>query len=268
MIDIHSHILPGLDDGSETIEDSIEMLRMAAASGTTDIVATPHANMEFEFDPAEVEGKIAALQAAAGAAPRIHYGCDFHLTPENIESALREPGKYSINHRGYLLVEFADSFIPKSTGDIFSTMLDAGIRPIITHPERNRLLQKMTEELESWVEMGCLVQVTAQSLLGFFGNRAKESSHDLMARRLVHFLASDAHDVEHRTTELRPAWEYVGEHFGADTARLLLQDNPRAVLDGTPIRPGGLTRRKNWWSSLFPRRTGSRKADAAVATRC
>src|SRR5450755_2798786 len=102
MIDIHSHILPGLDDGSKSLEESVEMLR----------------------------------QAAAGDAPRIHYGCDFHLTLENIDDALRSPEKYSIDHRGYLLVEFSDFLIPKTTSEIFARLIGAGLRPIVTHPER------------------------------------------------------------------------------------------------------------------------------------
>src|ERR1039457_2850935 len=99
MIDIHSHILPGLDDGSESLEESVEMLRQAAAAGTSDIVASPHANQDYAFDPLLVERRIGELQAAVGDAPQIHYGCDFHLTLENIDDALRSPGKYSIDHR-------------------------------------------------------------------------------------------------------------------------------------------------------------------------
>ena len=181
MIDIHSHILPEQDDGSKSLEESVEMLVMARASGTTDIVATPHANSEFRFDPAEVEQKIAQLQKAVGGLPRIHYGCDFHLTPENIEDALGSPGKYSINHRGYLLVEFADTFIPKATSQIFERMLDADLHPIITHPERNALLQKRLPDLESWVEMGCLIQVTASPIesgdLRVYGAHEARRSH-------------------------------------------------------------------------------------------
>src|ERR1035441_3996320 len=93
MIDIHSHILPGLDDGSKSLEESVAMLRQAAAAGTTDIVASPHANQEYNFGPLVVERKIGELQAAAGESPQIHYGCDFHLTLENIEDALRFPGR-------------------------------------------------------------------------------------------------------------------------------------------------------------------------------
>lgn len=258
MIDIHSHILPGLDDGSETIENSIEMLRMAAAAGTTDIVATPHANSEFAFSPEEVEQKIIDLQNAAGESPRIHYGCDFHLTPENIEEALRSPAKYSINHQGYLMVEFADTFIPKATSDIFARMLSAGLFPVITHPERNALLQKRLPDLEAWAEMGCYLQVTGQSVLGGFGRHAKEFSHTLLSQGLVHFLASDAHDVKHRTTVLRPAWDYVEDQFGAETAQLLLEDNPARALVGEPLPLQSVApRRKRWF--FFGRNERSRK---------
>ena len=186
MIDIHSHILPGLDDGSESLEESVEMLRQAAAAGTSDIVASPHANQDYAFDPLLVERRIGELQAAVGDAPQIHYGCDFHLTLENIDDALRSPGKYSIDHRGYLLVEFSDFLIPKTADQVFARMMQVGLRPIVTHPERNQLLQRRLPELEAWVAQGVHLQVTAQSLMGRFGKTARQFAHELMGRGLVH----------------------------------------------------------------------------------
>jgi protein-tyrosine phosphatase len=249
MIDIHSHILPGLDDGSESLEDSVAMLRQAAEAGPTDIVASPHASPKYEFDPLVVEAKIGELQAAIGDTPRIHYGCDFHLTMENIDDALRSPGKYSIDHRGYLLVEFSDFLIPKSTDEIFSRMMHVGIRPVVTHPERNQILQTRMDELESWVSQGAHVQVTAQSLTGRFGKTARRCAHELMDRGLVHFLASDAHDTKWRTTPLDETWRYVDERFGPEVARRLLEDNPRSVLAGVPLSPEPLPiKRKKWYS--------------------
>src|SRR5437660_437298 len=141
------------------------MVRMAAKAGTTDIVASPHANQDYKFDPQVVEQKIGEVQAAVGDSPQIHYGCDFHLTVENIEDALRSPGKYSINHRGYLLVEFSDFLIPKTTAEIFRRLICAGMCPIVTHPERNALLRARVPEMAEWVSAGALLQVTAQSLL-------------------------------------------------------------------------------------------------------
>ena len=251
MIDIHSHILPGLDDGSHSPEDSLAMLQMAAAAGTTDIVASPHANHEYRFDPGLVEDQIAELQAAIGDTPQIHYGCDFQLTPENIEDAVRSPAKYSINHRGYLLVEFSDYMIPKTTSEIFARLIRAGLCPIVTHPERNQLLQVRLPELAEWVAEGALVQVTAQSMLGLFGKSAKAAAHQLMTQGLVHFLASDAHNLKHRTTALDAAWRYVEASFGAEAAVRVFEENPRAVLAGVPINSAPYALKKRKWFGLW-----------------
>jgi protein-tyrosine phosphatase len=255
MVDIHSHILPDQDDGARTFEESLSMVRMAAAAGTTDIVASPHADSQFAFDPAVVERKIAELQQAAGDAPRIHYGCDFHLTPENIEDAIAAPGKYSIAHKGYILVEFSDSMVPRKMDSIFSRMLASGLRPILTHPERNPLLVKKLPELELWVRQGCLIQVTAQSFLGRFGRSAKSASRKLIERGLVHFLASDAHDCTYRPPLLEEAWRYTARHYGEETARILLEDNPRAVLTGAGLPFAEMEVKKRKWFSRFHSQT-------------
>lgn len=238
MIDIHSHILAGVDDGAGSLEESIRMLRIAARCGTTDIVATPHANLEYAFDPEECSRKIAELIEVAGPAPRIHRGCDFHLSYENIQRALAEPSRFTINGRSYLLVEFPDLLIFKSSAEIFDLLMGAGMVPIITHPERNPLLHQRLEELESWVERGCLLQVTAQSFLGRFGRQAKEFSDLLVRRGLVHLVASDAHDAEDRTPDLSGAFAYLTRKFGAEVATRLLVTNPGRVLEGAPVETG------------------------------
>ena len=255
MIDVHSHILPGLDDGAGTLEESVEMVRMAQAAGTTDIVASPHANIEYEFVQEVVEAKIAEVGAAAGEGIRIHYGCDFHLTMENIADALAHPGKYAIGHRCYLLVEFADIAIPKFTTDIFGEMIAAGIRPVVTHPERNPLLQRRLPELEIWVGMGCLLQVTALSFSGRFGRAAEAFSRELMGRGLVHVIASDAHDTRHRPPVLDGTFQHISREYGEETAVATMLENPRAVISGTPLPPGPMPapRRKKWYQRLAPR---------------
>ncbi|MBK5291626.1 MAG: exopolysaccharide biosynthesis protein [Acidobacteriia bacterium] len=235
MIDIHSHILYGLDDGSRSLEESVAMVRMAAENGTSDIVASPHANLEFRFQPELVQKRIAEVQEAAGAATRIHYGCDFHLSYDNIQDAIAHPGRYSINHRNYILVEFSDLTIFHTTTSIFEQLLQAGLSPIITHPERNLLLQQRRKELEGWVEMGCFIQVTGQSFLGRFGNRARDFSCLLMNHGMVHFIASDAHDLQHRPTTLEPVRKHLVAEYGEAAARRLLVENPKAVLEGSPL---------------------------------
>lgn len=250
MVDIHSHILSGIDDGARSLEESVAMLRVAADSGTTDIVATPHANSEFTFDPDLIGRKITELQAAAGPVPRIHRGCDFHLTLENIQDALANPPKYSINHFCYLLVEFSDLLIPRTTQEIFDRLQGAGLTPIVTHPERNALLHKKLDQLQSWVENGALVQVTAGSLLGGFGRAAKSVATELMNRNLVHFIASDAHDSRHRTPVLRDAYEFVCKTWNPGLAKLLFTTAPQAAIAGEEIAlidPSPVPRKRKWY---------------------
>lgn len=248
MIDIHAHILPELDDGPRTMQQSVAMLRLAAQSGTSDIVATPHANLEFSFDPEVVAGKIAELRAAAGEVPRIHSGCDLHLSLDNVQDAVAHPARYTINQRGYLLVEFSDLMVVRSSQEIFSQMRAAGITPVITHPERNWLLQQRLDELALWVQSGCALQITAQSLFGRFGGEARAFARELLQRNLVHFIASDAHDPEDRTPRLDQAWRWAASQYGPERAQVLLIENPRAALTGGAIRtPPAARRRRFWW---------------------
>jgi protein-tyrosine phosphatase len=247
VVDIHCHILPGVDDGPRTLEESVAMARMAAASGTTDIVATPHANNHYVYDEALIEAKLADLRAAAGEVIRLHRGCDFHLTPENIRDALAAPAKYSVAGNGYLLVEFSDYSVPETAGDIFRKMLSAGLYPVVTHPERNPLLRERLELVELWVDQGCFVQVTALSVLGRFGKAAKEASDRLLRSSLVHFLASDAHDCQRRTPALDAAWKQVSKELGECAARGLLETNPAAALAGRKVERVRIDSRKKWF---------------------
>lgn len=237
MVDIHSHILPGVDDGPETLEDALAMVRMAAAAGTTDIVATPHADLQFRFQPELVHQKIAELTDACGNIPRIHSGCDFHLHWDNIRDALENPARYTINHKRYLLVEFSELLIPKSTDEVFDRMLAAGITPVVTHPERNGLLHRRIEQIAGWVTRGAFVQITGQSFLGRFGREAKSVSEELMKRRLVHFIASDAHDTRRRPPVLTEARQYVAKHYGEERAERLFTANPGKTLTGDDLDP-------------------------------
>jgi len=252
MVDIHSHVLYGLDDGAKTVEQSLAMLELAAADGTTDIVATPHANGQYAFDPDLIDQRIAELD---GRAPvRIHRGCDFHLQFDNIQDALAHPDKYTVNHKGYLLVEFPDLAIFANTDRILSQLLDSGMIPIITHPERNDKLQRRVDDLAEWVEMGCYVQVTAGSCTGMFGKDPKAAADALFKRGLVHFIASDAHDTRRRPPTLSAAYAALAEKWGEDAIRPLFDDHPRAVLTGDQIefefQPAAIKRRKwyQFWS--------------------
>lgn len=211
------------------------MLRLAAADGTADIVASPHANNEFRFDPELIAAKMEELRSAVNGAVRIHAGCDFHLSYDNILDAIEHPTKYTINHKRYVLVEFSDLLIPRTTDDVFEQMQSAGMIPIITHPERNMLLQQRLPKLEAWAESGCLLQVTALSLLGRFGKQAKAFTDLLLSKDLAHIVASDAHDTRYRPPQLKAAFEYVSKMCGPERAERLFITNPAATLTGDPI---------------------------------
>jgi protein-tyrosine phosphatase len=230
MIDIHSHILWGIDDGATSLDDSLAMLRAAAAAGTTDIVATPHANSRYQFDPATIAMRIEELRAHHPGLPHIHSGCDFHVSALNIEDALLNPTKYTINSGQYLLVELPEMFSPASITHILRRLLDEGMLPIVTHPERNPVLQESLEIVDRWIGEGCLIQITAQSLKGRFGQLAKRVALSCLRTGRAHFIASDAHDVIDRPPRLDGIADVLQKEIGESLTRRLLVENPQAVI--------------------------------------
>jgi protein-tyrosine phosphatase len=237
MIDIHHHLLFGLDDGPSDIETSLAMIDMAAGDGITHIVCTPHANARWAFDLEVNRQKVEELTSRMAAKVTLGLGCDFHLSYDNIEDSLKNRDRYTINGRQYLLVEFADLMIPTSINDSFYEMMVAGVVPIITHPERNFTLQKHPERMKDWLREGCLVQVTASSLTGRFGKTAQMMAVQFLEKDWVHFLATDAHNVQSRPPLLREGYDVVAKLFGGETAERLCVENPRAVFNGEDLGP-------------------------------
>jgi len=253
MIDTHSHILSGMDDGASTVEDSLAMLEIAWQGGTTGIVATPHCNSEYAYQAELVDAAIAELNVRAGGKPKIHRGCEFHLTVDNIDLLENQPSTYTIDGRQYLLIECPDSHVGKHTGAVLQRLLDGGLIPIVAHPERNQFLQRNIERVEAWVELGCLLQVTAMSIVGAFGGPAKTASAQLLDRGLAHVVASDAHDSKFRNPDLREAYAAVQSRHGAAAAELLFEVNPGRIVEGLTV-PGGQQpygRPPSRWRRLF-----------------
>jgi protein-tyrosine phosphatase len=232
MIDIHHHLLFGLDDGASDVETSLAMVEAAVENGITHIVCTPHANTRWAFDPEVNRQKLEELQGRVNGKVTLGLGCDFHLSYDNIEDALKNRTKYTINSKQYLLVEFDDLMIPTSMNDAFYELIVAGLQPIITHPERNLTIQRHPERMKEWLREGCLVQVTAASLTGRFGRTAQSLAMQFLEKSWVNFLATDAHNVESRPPKLREAYDVVAKRFGGETAKRLCVENPRAVFFG------------------------------------
>jgi protein-tyrosine phosphatase len=244
MVDIHTHVLPGLDDGAGTLEEGLEMLKLAAAAGSTDLVATPHANTQFQFDERRFEEAFRGLSVLSTGVINLYRGCDCHLTLRNLEDALVRPAKYTINRSRYLLVELPDFLGPSVVWQQLKALINARIVPIITHPERNLTLQSNMDHLKRWVQGGCLVQVTGQSFLGRFGSVARRAVESLMDADMVHFVASDAHDCVDRPPDLSRAHEHVCSRWGRAIAHRLFIDNPAAVIADAPIVRGRPPRRR------------------------
>jgi protein-tyrosine phosphatase len=232
MVDLHCHILPGLDDGPAEIDESLAMAESAISDGITHVVATPHCSSEYRFDYSRVQHLRERLQNEIGDRLKLATGCDFHLNPENVEALRADSSRFCINQHDYLLVEFNEISIPPSMDDTLHALQLKQIHPIITHPERNAILRRQPERLASWARLGCYIQVTAGSLTGTFGPRAQEDSLCWIGRGLVHFVASDAHNTKRRPLRLRGAYEAVSKQFGDDKARALFVENPLAAFEG------------------------------------
>ncbi len=237
MVDIHCHILPGLDDGPDTLEESVQMAEMAILDGITHVIATPHANDTYPFLPEMVQKRRDEIQARIGNRLILATGCDLHLSFENIQDLRNNPRKYTLNQKNYLLVEFADFSIPPTIDTTLHELHLAGLRPIVTHPERNALIRSNPARLVGWVRQGCRVQVTALSLLGRFGRSAQESAEWLLDHDVIHFIASDAHNTSARGRPLllRDAFTLVAERRGVAVARALFRDNPLAAFEGRTL---------------------------------
>ncbi len=251
MTDIHSHILPGVDDGAQTLEESSAMLDLADGAGTRAMVATPHADLRYRFRPDHCRELLDRLADRHPDGPRLYLGCELHLTPENITRVIEKPGLYSLNGRGCILLELPDRIMPDLAGNAIEALIDSGLRVIIAHPERNPYIQHRLSYLDRLTEMGCYLQLTARSLSGGFGLAATSAGNYILRRRLAHFIATDAHGATYRKPILRVAFERVSKTYGEESAHLLFADNPEAALSGAIIRqmPPG----PGWLTSLFTR---------------
>ncbi len=235
MVDIHCHILPGLDDGPDTIEESLQMAEAAIADGITHVVATPHANDLYAFDPVTIALRREELQARVGDRLQLVTGCDFHMSFDNLQAVQNEPKRFAINQKNYLLVEFADFAIPPTMDQALKELRLAGLWPVITHPERNPLLAGNRGRVNAWVQDGCYVQVTAGSLQGRFGQRAQRAAEAWLQEDMIHFFASDAHNLTSRPLQLSEAYKLVAERKGEAVARALFRENPMAAVEGGPL---------------------------------
>lgn len=262
MIDLHVHILPGLDDGPSDPEESLAMCRLAVEDGTTVLVATPHmCDGLYDVPPDAVLRAAERLQqdaAAAGLPLRILPGGDIHAQPD-LPARLRARQALTIADGGkYVMVEFSHAGLPPGVEELLFALHLGGITPIITHPERNGAIQENPGRLRQLVEAGNLVQVTAGSLTGAFGRRVERCARRLLTERLVHVVASDAHSAGRRAPGLCQARQVVEMEVGLDEAAEIFDRRPEQVLNGQAVTPSEpvVEPRTRAWRGIWPWRRG------------
>jgi protein-tyrosine phosphatase len=236
MIDIHSHILPEVDDGARTMEEARAMAEVAIADGITQMVCTPHLFNGISNNPEGIEivDRVNALQNAIGSGLKVIAGSEAHISHEIAEQA--KSGRATrINRLNYMLVEFPTLTVPMGADDLFYRIQLAGVHPILVHPERNAEIQRHPSRVRRFVEQGVFIQVTAMSMTGEFGAEARACAESLLRHQCVHFLASDTHRAERRPPILSRGRDAAAVIIGAERARKLVYDNPLAVVSGEAI---------------------------------
>ncbi len=235
MIDIHAHILPGIDDGAENMDDALEMAALAVESGVKTLVVTPHC-MDFadrkNFWDTQLTEEIEKFRSrlAKECIPlEILPGMEIfgtHKTPDLI----RQGKLTGLNNSDYLLIEFAFHNYAAQATEILEKIIDMGKRPVIAHPERYEYVLEDPSILNLWVEMGCLLQINKGSLLGAFGHREQALAFELIERDFVFAVASDAHSPVRRTTWMGDVYTLLAQEFSQSTAKRLLETNPAKII--------------------------------------
>lgn len=239
MIDIHCHILPDYDDGADDLEEALEMARMAAFSGVTDIIATPHFNGapdELEQLPM-IQQQFQLLRTAAehaGLPIRFHPGAEILCLPETVVLADSRQLP-TLANTDYVLTEFYFDESYAYMDEILSQMLQCGYRPVVAHPERYDVIQREPPLLRRWARQGCVIQLNKGSVLGSFGSQPEQAANEIMSMGLAHIFASDAHSCHSRTPHMGELRRWIEDCCDEDYAAILLEENPQRLLRGRPM---------------------------------
>ncbi|MCZ8519335.1 MULTISPECIES: tyrosine-protein phosphatase [Paenibacillus] len=245
MIDIHNHILPALDDGARDMEQTLRMVRQAESLGVTTLIATPHhANGTFINESEVIRRSVDEVNQRIqerGMTVKVLPGQEvrwFGRLMKDLENGKLVP----LADSRYLLLEFPSSYVPAAARQTISSLVAANYIPIIAHPERNRAIFQQPSLLYDFIREGALSQVTSHSITGLFGKKIQKFSLDLCRKHCAHFIASDAHHETGRCFNLPNAYEYIGEHLGADyvegfISRASLVVRNQNIETVEPIRP-------------------------------
>lgn len=239
-VDVHCHCLPGIDDGPSSMEESIELCRRLVKDGFTTVIATPHqlGHYDQENSGDKVRGAVKELSAALmkeDVPLEILPGADVRVD-ERILAMLDKGDVLTLaDRRRHLLLELPHELMIDPL-PLMDQLAQRGVQPIISHPERHHVLRRSPKVLRSWASCGVLVQVTAGSLVGGFGQRAQAAAWSMIYDGLVDLVATDAHDSRRRPPCMSSAIDAICQLAGRETARRLCIANPQRILDGEPIK--------------------------------
>lgn len=238
MIDLHCHILPGVDDGAPDFETSVAMCRMAAADGCEAMVATPHLRHErwWNGDQNLLKQRLAELQERVGPGLKLYMGGEIAINTESFDEILERPEEVvSLAGSRYLLLEFDWQGLGPQPENVLFELNIAQWRSVIAHPERMSWLMQDRSLIRRLVANGAMTQITAMSITGDLGKPAQDASYWLLENGLAHFVSSDSHDTTRRLPGMAKAMQEVRTVWGDEMAQELFVDNPRAVLEDRPL---------------------------------
>jgi protein-tyrosine phosphatase len=238
MIDLHCHLLPGIDDGPETLEESLELCRIAVSDGITRAIVTPHIHPGRWSNTREsIERDCASLRAELDQREiplRLGFAAEVRLTDEVMGQVEREEIPFYGEVDGYriMLLEFPHGHVIPGSEQLVAWLMRRNVRPMIAHPERNRQVMRDPGLLQPFLDAGCWLQITGGSVLGQFGERAQYISRQLLLDDQVAVVASDGHNRKARQPVLRHAFIRIAADYGQERAARLMQDNPVAIAGG------------------------------------
>lgn len=238
MIDIHTHLLPGVDDGAESVEEALDMARAAVADGTRQLFVTPHTAADaYRGDRADAEARVTSLREAiraAGIPLELLWGSEALLTPD-LPEQLNRKRAFTLNGSRYLLVELPSWAFPPYADEVLFALQLKGLVPIIAHPERHPAIQRDHSILFRLVRRGLLTQMTAGSLLGIFGSAARRVAEAMLVHRLAHVIASDAHWFDTRRPVLSRAVQQAARWVGQEQAMAMVTSVPQKIVHNAEI---------------------------------
>lgn len=238
MLDIHSHILPAIDDGAQTDADTLRLLKKAVSEGISDIIATPHNDPTYPTDKLTILEKVKHVNAMAHENDipiTVYPGQEVRIYPELLENL--DKHVMLLENTSYILIEFPSDHVPMYAEKIFYDLQLKGIQPILVHPERNEDIIKNPNILYDFVNRGVLTQITAGSLVGKFGKQIKKLSIELVNHELIHFVASDAHKIGARDFNIQKARKLLVKKFGREYTDSLFK-NADSIKTNTTIYSG------------------------------